>query len=178
MLEIEKIYRRPGQRFSGYEEGVLRLAVEARYSDNAISRMTGRSENAIRRHRRLMQLPKYRKRVITVAIMGLVSLVSLVGLSVQAHDGSDPLSAWYQSLKDPETGISCCSMQRDCQAVDDYHASATPGGYVVRIDGSTLEVPPSKVLQRTDNPTGHAVVCVGRVDGVLFPRCMVRATEG
>lgn len=174
MLEIEKIYRRRNQRFSAYEEGVLRLAVEARYSDKAIGRMMGRSEDAVRRHRRLMQLPKYRGRQTAAATI----IGCLIGFSAAAHDGADPLSAWYRSLVDPETGISCCSMQRDCQPVDDYHASTTPGGYVVQIEGRSVEVPPNKVLQRTDNPTGHAVLCIMRVDGVPVPRCLVRAVEG
>jgi hypothetical protein len=174
MIEIEKIYRYRGQRFSPYEEGVLRLAVAARYSDKAIGRMMGRSESAIRNHRRLLQFVKYRgRRAATAGIIGC-----LIAFSTEAHDGTDPLAMWYQSLTDPETGISCCSMQRDCQPVDDYHASRTPGGYVVSIEGRSVEVPPNKVLQRADNPTGHAVVCFGHVDGVPVPRCMVRATEG
>ncbi len=174
MLEIEKIYRRRRQRFTSYEEGVLRLAVEARYSDAAISRMTGRSEDAIRRHRRLMQLPQYCKRTITVApIVGC-----LIGISAAAHEDSAPLAAWYQSLRDPQTGAACCSMERDCHPVDDYHASSNPGGYVVRIDGVSFDVPPSKVLQRTDNPTGHAVVCIDHWANKPVVRCMVLATEG
>ncbi len=130
MLEIEKIYRRRWQRWSPYEESVLRLAVEARYTDEAIGRMMGRTHNTIRRHRRLLHLTKPRGRSAAAVIVGC-----LIGFSAVAHDGSDPLSAWYQSLKDPETGVSCCSMQRDCQTVDDYRASATPGGYVVQIEG-------------------------------------------
>jgi hypothetical protein len=112
------------------------------------------------------------KRLTTIIIGCLISL------SVMAHDDSDPLSAWYRSLKDPQTGLSCCSQHRDCQPIDDYHASATPGGYVVLIEGRWLEVPPAKVLQRTDNPTGHAVVCIGHVNGAPVPRCMIRVTEG
>ncbi len=175
MSEIDQRYWYKNQRFSPYEEGVLRLAFQARYSDRAIGRMLGRAECTILRHRKLLHLMKNRRRrVCATAIV----CCCLIGISAAAHDGDDQLSAWYRSLKDPDTGISCCSMQRDCQTVDDYRASAIPGGYVVSIEGRSVEVPPNKVLQRTDNPTGRAVVCIGHVDGVPVPRCMVRAIEG
>ncbi len=172
---VETKYRYKNQRFTPFEEGVLRLAVEASYTDTEISLMLGRSYHAIRRHRRLLNLEGPRQRRLSGAV---VAFGCLIALSAAAHDGDDQLSAWYRSLVQPETGVSCCSMQRDCQPVDDYHASATPGGYVVSIEGRSVEVPPNRVLQRTDNPTGHAVVCFSRVDGVPVPRCMVRAIEG
>ena len=46
--------------------------------------------------------------------------------------------------------------------------------YEALIGGTWHVVPPDKILQRTDNPTGHAVVCWTPQRGIL---CFVRATE-
>lgn len=85
-------------------------------------------------------------------------------------EGADPtLAPWYQSLRDPQTGGGCCSIA-DCRPVE------------YRIDGDRYEVlweekwrpvPPEKVLQQTDNPTGRAVACVYQ-DKIL---CFVRPSE-
>ena len=42
------------------------------------------------------------------------------------------------------------------------------------IDGHWLVVPSEKILQRADNPTGHAVVCWTPTLGIM---CFVRAAE-
>jgi hypothetical protein len=84
---------------------------------------------------------------------------------------SDPaLAPWFQSLRQPETGMSCCSIS-DCRPVD-YRS--TGDGYEVFIDGNWLPVPPKKVLQRTDTPLGRGVVCYTPAHGIM---CFVRTTE-
>lgn len=78
--------------------------------------------------------------------------------------GTDPDSAtaqWFQSLKQPGNGISCCSLA-DCRPVE-YRIGAT--GYQVLIDAVWVDVPPEKVLRR-ENPTGEAIAC--RSGSVLF----------
>ncbi len=106
-----------------------------------------------------------------------VALLLMIG-SALAHDPEEQFGEWYRSLRVPDTGVSCCSMKRDCAAIDDYHGSATvPGGYEVLYEGEWLAVPPEAVLQRTDNPVGHAVLCIKHVDLKPIARCFVRASD-
>jgi hypothetical protein len=50
----------------------------------------------------------------------------------------------------------CCSPERDCQTTD-YETDAA-GLYWIKAEGERVQVPPDKILQSTDNPTGRAVV--------------------
>lgn len=84
---------------------------------------------------------------------------------------TDPaLVPWYQSLRQPGTGMSCCSIA-DCRTAD-YRT--TDNGYEVFIDRRWIPVPPDKILQRINNPTGRAVVCWTPTQGIM---CFVRAAE-
>jgi hypothetical protein len=85
-------------------------------------------------------------------------------------DADPALAPWFRSLLVPGTSISCCSVT-DCRATE-YRIEADH--YEALIGGNWLVVPPDKILQRTDNPTGHAVVCWTPQRGIL---CFVRATE-
>jgi hypothetical protein len=84
---------------------------------------------------------------------------------------ADPaLAPWFRSLMQPGTSISCCSFS-DCRTTD----SRIQGDhYEALIGDKWFVVPPEKILQRTDNPTGRAVVCWTPQRGIL---CFVRATE-
>jgi hypothetical protein len=86
-------------------------------------------------------------------------------------ENADPaLSPWFQSLAVPGTGVSCCSIAdcrpTDYRTVDDH--------YEALIEGNWTYIPPRKVLQRTDNPVGRAVVCWTKERGVM---CFVRGSE-
>jgi len=113
--------------------------------------------------------------------MWYVLLAALLLLTIggaRAHDPDDEFADWYQSLKTPGSGISCCSQRRDCQPVVYYRASLSiPGGYEAIYQGEWVEIPPEAVLQRADNPTGFAVLCVMRIGGDLVARCFVRSSE-
>ena len=80
------------------------------------------------------------------------------------------LAPWYQSLHQPDTGVSCCSIA-DCRAAD-YRT--TGDHYEVYINDKWTVVPQDKILQRVDNPIGRAVVCWTPALGIM---CFVRATE-
>jgi hypothetical protein len=87
-----------------------------------------------------------------------------------AHDVSDADASWYKSLKNNQ-GAYCCSPQQDCVATE-YSADRV-GGYVALWRGRWLHVDPSVVLDRSDNPTGHAVICAW--DGAdIYPEPVVR----
>jgi hypothetical protein len=84
---------------------------------------------------------------------------------------ADPaLAPWYQSLRQPNTGVSCCSVA-DCRAAD-YRTNGDH--YEVLIEDKWVVVPKDKILQHIDNPVGRAVVCWTPALGIM---CFVRATE-
>jgi hypothetical protein len=101
----------------------------------------------------------------------------LAAPAASAHDPDEQFSAWFRSLTQPGTGISCCSPQRDCQQVDDYEADEV-SGYRVKYDGVWVQVPQRVVIDRVDNPTGRAVLCISFFNGLPVARCFVRAAEG
>src|ERR1700736_2477098 len=74
------------------------------------------------------------------------------------------------------TGASCCSPASDCQMTD-YDMDAD-GRYWIFAEGELIQVPPDKILQRADNPTGRGVACLRHDDGHPVVRCFVRASEG
>ncbi len=97
-------------------------------------------------------------------------LAASVGLARPPTDADPSLAPWYQSLHQPGTEISCCSLA-DCRPTD-YRSG--PNGYEAYIEGSWVAVPPDKVLRRVDNPTGRAVVCYLPGKGIL---CFVTPDE-
>lgn len=96
-------------------------------------------------------------------------------LASQAHaappEDADPkLAPWFNSLHQPFTNALCCSIA-DCRPV---LSRLTSGHYEAFIDGEWHAVPDDRVLTRSDNPTGRAVVCWTPRAGVL---CFVKAPE-
>ncbi|MBV9250516.1 MAG: hypothetical protein JO227_14870 [Acetobacteraceae bacterium] len=81
-------------------------------------------------------------------------------------EGADPkLAPWFQSLRQPGTGASCCNLA-DCRRVqyrirgDHFQAfigSAFPRW--TRAPYDWVDVPNKNVLHRQDNPTGEGVAC-------------------
>ena len=105
-----------------------------------------------------------------------------LGIGAAAHPPEAEFADWFRSLKEPgmegviDSGNSCCSPASDCQMTD--YETDTGGRYWVTAEGERLQVPPDKILQRTDNPTGRGVVCLRHYDGHPVVRCFVRASEG
>ncbi|HEY7579320.1 MAG TPA: hypothetical protein VH855_17140 [Acetobacteraceae bacterium] len=105
-------------------------------------------------------------------------LVILVGCTVFAlpaiarppPNADMSLAPWFQGLRQPGTGISCCSIA-DCRPTD----FRTQGDhYEAMIDGQWHQVPTATILERMDNPTGRAVVCYTPTRGIM---CFVRGPE-
>ena len=86
------------------------------------------------------------------------------------ENADSSLAPWFQSLRQPGTGISFCSMA-DCRPID-YRMNEA--GYEALIDNKWLPVPPDRVLQHTENPTGRAIACYMPGRGIL---CFVRPAE-
>jgi hypothetical protein len=115
--------------------------------------------------------------LISVLVTGL----ALMSAGSMAHQPGDEFGDWYRSLKVPGTegmvfgSTSCCTPEKDCQATN-YETDG--GHYWIKVEGERIQVPPDKILQRTDNPTGRAVACLSsrallrqtsRILKVLFP---------
>jgi hypothetical protein len=129
----------------------------------------------------------------TAAVVGLASIAQRAPLAIiatllflctaaAAHPPGAEFADWFSSLTEPGTegmmdrGTSCCSPERDCQTTD-YETSAD-GRYWITVEGERIQVPPDKILQRTDNPTGRGVACLRHYNGHPVVRCFVRASEG
>ncbi len=110
-------------------------------------------------------------RSLAWAAVAAALLLSADGARARPPENADPsLSPWFQSLRQPNTGYSCCSIA-DCRPTD-YRI--TGDRYEALIQGKWLTVPPEKVLPRTDNPVGRAVVCWTPATGIM---CFVRGAD-
>ena len=86
-------------------------------------------------------------------------------------EGADPaLHGWFESLKQPGTGLSCCSIA-DCRPTE-YRLAGN--GYEAWLDHRWVRVPEDRVL-RQPNPVGRAVVCRSPANGSIL--CFVPASE-
>jgi len=112
----------------------------------------------------------------------IVAMLFLLYAGAAAHPPEAEFADWFRSLKEPGTegirggSVSCCSPTSDCQ-VTDYETDAD-GRYWIIAEGERIQVPPEKILQRADNPTGRGVACLRHYDGHPVVRCFVRASEG
>ena len=91
-------------------------------------------------------------------------LASFVLLGIAASDAAPPenadpaLHGWFESLKQPGSGVSCCSIA-DCRPTE-YRLLA--GGYEAYVDTKWVHVPDDKVLHGTSNPMARGIVCRSR----------------
>ena len=93
-------------------------------------------------------------RVVACALF-LLSLLFAHAVTARPPADFDPtLAPWYESLRQPGTGIGCCSLA-DCRNV---HARSTRDGFQALIRGKWIDVPP-KVILNISNPTGLPVAC-------------------
>lgn len=107
---------------------------------------------------------------VRLAALALLLLLAGSALAAPPQNADPALAPWYRSLLQPGTEMSCCSLA-DCRPTE-YRIKSDH--YEALIGGSWLAVPPDKILQRTDNPTGHAIVCWTPQRGIM---CFVRSTE-
>lgn len=107
---------------------------------------------------------------MTRLVVFFIAALFIIGYAALAHSrppaGTDPnseLSHWYKGLKDPASGIGCCSMS-DCRTVefrikgDYYEVLITPDKYPVA-QAQWFTVGNEHVLKDKPNPTGEAVAC-------------------
>lgn len=85
-------------------------------------------------------------------------------------DADMSLAPWFHSLRQPGTGMSCCSVA-DCRRTD---FRIKGNRYEAMVAGKWQAVPPNTVLDRTDNPTGQAIVCYTPYLGIM---CFIKGPE-
>ena len=110
------------------------------------------------------------------AVATLGAVLALLGAARAAPPpGADPaLHDWFQDLKRPADGGSCCSLA-DCHTLTDGQWREIDNGYQILIRGQWVTVPPADVLPHKNNPTGGAVACYDEVRRVIY--CFVRSPE-
>ena len=106
--------------------------------------------------------------VLAALILLALTLYLFIGPS-NAHPADDPNAAWYRSLH-TDSGTSCCSLA-DCKETD-YRITRSGEIEAQTEAGDWVAVPANKILKRTENPTGYAVLCWTPALGVL---CFVMA---
>jgi len=121
---------------------------------------------AIRRRDAVLRLP------IGAAVLALVIAVFPRVGKAEPPEGADPaLRPWFESLKQPGTGVSCCSIS-DCRPVQ-YRL--VPEGYEALVGSIWVHVPDDRVLRNQKNPVGRAVLCRSPASGRIY--CFVPGPE-
>lgn len=112
-------------------------------------------------------------RVAAIITGFLVIWLAALVVTAFGHEPSEPFAAWFNSLKQPDTGISCCSVS-DCRPVDYRVAQDRYEAAVADAPEGWLPIPSEKIVHR-ENPTGRAVLCRSPSTGTIF--CFVPANE-
>ena len=108
--------------------------------------------------------------VVKLMITGTLLLSANPARTAPPENADPTLAPWFNSLRAPWTNALCCSIA-DCRPTD---SRVNGDHYEAFVDGQWRAVPPDRVLQRTDNPTGRAVVCWTPSTGIM---CFVRGPE-
>jgi hypothetical protein len=103
-------------------------------------------------------------------VVAAALLLPATALGAPPEHPDPALAPWYNNLRQPFTNALCCSLA-DCRPTE---ARTNGDSYEAFVGGQWRLVPPEKVLQRSDNPTGHAVVCWTPTAGVM---CFVRGPD-
>ena len=108
-----------------------------------------------------------------VPVGAFLIFVAFLGSAPAAPpENADPaLAPFFQSLKQPGSGASCCSIA-DCRPAD-YRMAVD--GYEAKLDGDWVHVPDERVLHGQNNPTARAILCRSPVNGTIL--CFVPASE-
>jgi hypothetical protein len=103
-------------------------------------------------------------------ILGTAVVFAATAHAAPPPDADPALAPWFNSLRLPFTNALCCSIA-DCRPTD---SRIVGDHYEAFVGGEWLAVPSDRILQRSDNPTGRAVVCWTPSAGIM---CFVRGPE-
>ena len=112
--------------------------------------------------------------VVLLALIGVAAGVEAFSQDGHHGNGHAQNHDWYQQLKQPGTGYSCCngtingpngtSIEGDCRPTRAYMGD--DGVWRALIDGKWITVPPRVVLQQLA-PDGRSHVCASR-SGLIY----------
>lgn len=106
-----------------------------------------------------------------IICMAIGYMTLLAGACAAPPENGDlSLAPWFNSLSAPD-GTACCAIA-DCRRTI---SRITADGYEALIDNAWVTVPWDRVLPKTDNPTGQAVVCTAPRTKIIL--CFVRSPE-
>jgi len=83
------------------------------------------------------------------------ALLAATAFSLPVHAEGDR-ATWFHSLKQPQTGMSCCDVA-DCHSTQ---ADWRQGGWWALVDDEWVPVPSNRLLNKT-SIDGQAYVCTG-----------------
>lgn len=104
------------------------------------------------------------------AFIALAAIVGLLwGCSAKAHDTDPEVTAWMETLMQPDNPAVRCCGEGDAYWCDDYGFDGTDAYCKITDDrklphrpdvpvGTKIIVPPEKLKHDRGNPTGHAIV--------------------
>src|SRR3954470_14885104 len=98
-------------------------------------------------------VPRLSTGLIVLALA--MALAPSIGAAEPPANADPALRPWFESLKQPGTGVSRCSIS-DCRPVQ--YRLANDGDEAL-IDTGWVHVPQDKVLRHQPNPLGRAVLC-------------------
>jgi hypothetical protein len=108
---------------------------------------------------------------ILCASLFCAMLAAIAAVWARPPAGADPaLHGWFESLKQPGTGMPCCAVA-DCGQADYRLAN---DGYEVFLDNKWMHVPDERIVH-VRNPVGRAIVCRAPVSPTIL--CFVPASE-
>lgn len=99
------------------------------------------------------------KYLVNASIVVILTLISFPAHS--RDDGryaNSPLKLWFESLKQPQTGASCCSLS-DCLRTEQEMAG---DHYRAMLDGRWVDIPNEIVITTEGNPLGEPLLCADR----------------
>lgn len=122
-----------------------------------------------------------RKPWVLLLAFGLTAIAGAMAVAHPPANFDPKLHGWFESLKQPGTGVGCCS-ESDCKILTADQWRTTKDGYQIRVKDLWVNVPPDKILNREPNPTGSVVACYRQGYGPpdparVFIYCFVRGTE-
>jgi hypothetical protein len=118
------------------------------------------------------------KTLVTIALAILVVLI--VAALAYAHDMAawqdKKRGDWFESLKQPSNGNSCCSLS-DCQPTD---AEQRGDQWWAVVRGKWKLIPPEKVLNHPLSIDGDAYVCASQLGDPKFATvyCFIKPIPG
>ena len=110
-----------------------------------------------------------------VAIGGAILFALAIIIGAFPAKADESRAAWFKSLKQPDTGYSCCDLS-DCRVTEG--AEWRQDGWWAPVFGTMTKMPPNKTLWRKVSPDGGAVICHGGMPETPVIFCFVPPAMG